>query len=693
MPNNSLIKEEWFPHSFFVFPPCHVEKHTHRETRSDVMDQRTALAIFLGWIGLVANLSAMDSWQIQVGGTQGISPHQALAQIAEHRRSHPDQPIDVIVADGTYQLERPLMITQEHSGKAKAPVRWLAAKDAKPVFSGGMPMRGFKAGADGIWRLPLPANLPAFDQCWMNGRRAQKARHPNQGFLLMKSVSEEMLTDKRARQTVTMNPQDMNIMQQLTPHDQSSMTMLMYHKWDNTRRSIELLDLAKAQISTVGKPMKSWNRWDSHTGVILQHFRAALDAPGEWYVDAKRVLHYLPHPGETPEKAEVVIPRLTQLLVIKGTAHQPVSDLSWHGIRFLHAGWRFPQTGFEPQQAAAAIEAVIQADFCDRIQLEKCEIAHTGMYGIWFRLQCHQNLVRSCWLHDLGAGGLRTGTMEYPAATGLASSHQTFDNNIIHDSGKEFPCAVGVWIGHSSDNLISHNDIGFMPYSGISVGWRWGYEPSVAKRNRIVDNHIHHIGDGLLSDMGAIYTLGPSEGTMISGNHIHHVTSYKYGGWGLYNDQGSTGIVMEKNLVHHTKSGSYHQHYGKENVLRNNILAFATEQQLQFTRAEEHQSFSIQGNIILWDRGPLYRGNGWKTGRFQATNNLYWRTDASDPGALPHETHSRFADPVFKDPASGDWTLSPNSPALALGFKPWDFRKSGVYGDDTWKKLSQKNEP
>jgi parallel beta-helix repeat protein len=168
---------------------------------------------------------------------------------------------------------------------------------------------------------------------------------------------------------------------------------------------------------------------------------------------------------------------------------------------------------------------------------------------------------------------------------------------------------------------------------------------------------------------------------VIRNNVIHDVDSRGYGGWGIYTDEGSTGILIENNVVYRTKSGGFHQHYGKENVVRNNVFAFAREGQIIRSRKELHLSFTFERNIVYWNEGPLL-GKTWSDDKFQLDYNLYWNSAGkpvqfdgkplADWQKRGQDVHSMIADPLFVDPAGGDFRLKDGSPALRLGFRQID---------------------
>jgi hypothetical protein len=376
---------------------------------------------------------------------------------------------------------------------------------------------------------------------------------------------------------------------------------------------------------------------------------------------------------------EVIAPKLEQLVRLIGQPEAGlwVEHLHLRNLTFAHAEWTLPPDQSGDGQAAVSVPGAVYFQGARWCSLRGCTVAHVGTYAVELGQGCEKNQIVRCTLRDLGAGGVKVGH---------DSSATTVSDNEIGDGGHYFHSAVGVWIGHSGDNRIVHNHIHDFYYTGVSVGWSWGYAPSKAVRNRVEYNHIHDLGKGVLSDMGGIYTLGVSPGTRLRYNHIHDVTSHAYGGWGLYTDEGSSGILLENNVVYRTKTGGFHQHYGQENVVQNNVFALAKEGQLQRTRIEEHLSFTFQRNIVYWTAGPLLTSN-WKDGHFQMDYNLYYLASGEpfDFAGLSFEewqktgqdVHSVIADPLFVDPEHGDFTLRPDSPALALGFQPIDLSQVG----------------
>jgi parallel beta-helix repeat protein len=213
-------------------------------------------------------------------------------------------------------------------------------------------------------------------------------------------------------------------------------------------------------------------------------------------------------------------------------------------------------------------------------------------------------------------------------------------------------------------------------------------------------NDIHHIGLGMLSDLAGVYTIDRSEtphGVIIRNNVVHDVESRGYGGWGIYFDDGTTGVIAENNIVYRCKSAGFHMHFGngnnlRENTVRHNIFALSREAEIQRSRDEPHLQFTFEDNIVYWKEGALLTGN-WGQQGYRFGRNVYWdgRFVGIDPEKAirfgpwtlqewrkrGQDLNSILADPLFVDPDKGDFTLKPDSPALKLGFSPIDVSNVG----------------
>jgi hypothetical protein len=207
----------------------------------------------------------------------------------------------------------------------------------------------------------------------------------------------------------------------------------------------------------------------------------------------------------------------------------------------------------------------------------------------------------------------------------------------------------------------------------------------------------------IVDDQAAIYPRGMQPGTIICGNLIRNIGNNEGRGWyaGIYLDEGTTGVVVEENTVFNTCGSCFNQHYGKDNIVRNNIFVNSLKGGYSIGRTKVKDvvsSLQVERNIIITRSGKSMVGGdhlknlaGDEDKGFRIDSNCYWQAGGGEDPLVDgkkmtwttwrsygKDLNSLIADPLFADPDHGDFTLKPASPAVAkLGFKPFDLSQVG----------------
>jgi hypothetical protein len=659
-----------------------------------------------GWSGRLAR----PNWRRSDGPFATLP--RAIAAVRETKREGKGRSgtgATIFVREGHYFLKEPLILKPEDSDLALA-----AYKTERPVLSSGRPIRDWKGvtlGGKRMWAAEIRGMGEGewfFHQLWVNGKRAVRARHPNHSYLSIAEVPDKTSDWTQGHTRFRFREGDFKGWKSVTNAEVVAMA-----RWVESRLPIISVDETQRIVSFGRRSVFELAAGDVYYAEGALDF---LDEPGEWCLDATAgTVYYLPRPGERIGEVEAIAPVLSQVLRLEGRleTNQFIERVTFRGLTFMHTEWYFP-AGFrggkgKPQttpapaievggfaQAAVGVPGAVWGEGVRNCSFQDCVFGQIGNYGLELARGCQRNRIIGCEFSDLGAGGIKIGE----GVIRESFAEQTRGNEImdchIHDGGKLFASGEGIWIGQSPDNRITHNLIHDFYYTGISIGWTWGYKPALATNNLVQFNHVHHIGvksdgDGpILSDMGGIYTLGRQPGTKILNNIWHDIAGARYGGWGIYFDEGSSGILAQSNLVYRTTHGGFHQHYGETNVVRNNIFAFGRDNQIQRTLPEAHSSFSFETNVVYFDSGPLLAGD-WSNENYQMDWNVYFdaRTNSTPEGLRlgpcsleawrdrGHDKNSMVSDPLFVAAREDDYRLKSDSPALKMGFEPIDLRNVG----------------
>ncbi|SEF15430.1 hypothetical protein SAMN05216533_7397 [Streptomyces sp. Ag109_O5-10] len=343
----------------------------------------------------------------------------------------------------------------------------------------------------------------------------------------------------------------------------------------------------------------------------------------------------------------------------------PVHDLVLSGLTFAYTTWNAPSAeGYVDNQAGVIwdpatrtpirIPAAVQVHRGTRISFSHDVVQHTGTSGIDLADQTQNSTVEDSAVTDTSGTGVSVGEVDdyYQTDPALMTSGNTVSGNTVQFPGQEYQDAVGVWVGHTRATTVSHNDIGYTPYSGMSVGWGWGWASSCtlqakqglpdpclhgttyAGGNKILGNHVHSVM-GALFDGGPIYTLGgqsaPSE---FAGNVLSECID---GCNMIYHDEGSSLWNTHDNVVRFA-NGS----------LWTNLWTPSIHDDTIHDNYSDTASYNNNGTDITFQQATVVTDGNWP----QAAQDII---KAAGPGTLPGRT---VDDDDLRISYTGSWSSS-----------------------------------
>jgi hypothetical protein len=563
----------------------------------------------------------------------------------------------------------------------------------KASISGGIPITGWTQVSGNTYSATVPQSI-FVNQLFINNQRIVRSRVPT-NFSDYLQYAAPLKDPSQARY---------GFQYQRGQFDYKSLVdamVVVYQSWTTSHHYIDHLIPANNTIifsNPSDRPIGSFTT-QANRRFHIENLCEALTPNSFCFVNETKTVTLMTDGSYDPAKAQIIASVYEYVVAITGKdVNQSAEDIIIDNLAIQHSAWNIGRTQQADSQAASFLEsASLYIANATSIVVSNVEVSHTGSYGIWVKEGTTNINIINSLVTDTGAGGIRIGQTILPVPTPTSSVN--IISNEVSYGGNVFPSGVGVISHRASDIVIADNLIHHHRYTGVSVGWQWGYAPSETSNVLVQGNYIHDTGRHILCDQGGIYTLGVQPGTVITNNVVKNVFSYAQAMWGIYLDEGSSQLVISNNVVYNIGWASMFQHYGANNTIINNVFARASlnppprrgdptaDGDVHIARTENHRSWTYTRNIVY----DTYQGSSHSAFKYDQpnirisfSNNLYYNT-YNTPLLFGYQSHqlsfsdwqktgqdngSVIADPLF----AGDvnqcdfFTVKANSPAAALGF-------------------------
>lgn len=425
--------------------------------------------------------------------------------------------------------------------------------------------------------------------------------------------------------------------------------------WADSCEKVLSLNLETKEITTV--PPHGVYGYKEGARYFVFNLLEELDQPGEYYLDRATGKLYVWPPNEN---AEIWVSLAEKPIVqIDGASHIIIRGFT---VEFTRGQGAVVKDG-------------------DHVRFENCTFANIGTSAIGIGGGSDSG-VENCVMYNLGEGGISISGGDRKT---LTSARLFADNNEIHDFGRRvrtYTAAVSV---AGVGNSVTHNLIYNAPHMAIGL----------SGNDHVIEyNEVHHVCMET-HDAGAFY-MGrdwTQRGNIVRYNFMHEM------GHGdvqaIYLDDWTSGVLVYGNICHGARRGVL-VGGGRDNVIENNIFVdcgtgvhidqrglgwaknyFNGETNTLFDRMKDvkgdqppYTDKYPELKTLLADEPALAKGNR-VIRNINVGDNWLDLTDGLTEQTPYLEIKDNFTkgDPGFVDVAKLNFTLKPDSPVFALGFK------------------------
>jgi hypothetical protein len=642
------------------------------------------------------------------------APFATLARAQQAARPHAGkEPVQVIIGGGTYYLPSTLVFTSADSGSANAHVIYRAAPGEAVILSGGQELElQWEPDGNGIWKAKVPlaendstrgATNEPFDQFFVNGQRMPMARYPNEDPTVRPYDGYAADAFSRERAAGWANPAGGYI------------HAMHRHHWGGYHYRITGKDPVGHILYEGG-----WQN-NRQLGMHPEHryvedIYEELDAPGEWFHDATaHTLYFFPPTGLDLNQATFEVVRLRHLVELQGHPEDPVRFVTLQGFTFQHAARTFMDTR----------EPLLRSDWTIYRGgavlfrgTEDCTIAdatfdQVGGNAIFVDHYNRRVSIRGCLIQDAGGNGIafvgdpgavRNPLFEYnqrqhfddiDLTPGPATDNYPADclveDCLITRIGRVEKQAAAIQISMARRITVRHCSIYEVPRAGINISeGTWGGH--LIEGCDVFDTVLETGDHGSFNSWGRDRYWG-LEGidldTVTLGEHRNlplldaiETTFIRRNrwrcdhGWDIDLDDGSSNYEIRDNLC---LNGGIKLREGFHRLVENNIMVNNSfHPHVWYGNSQD----VFRRNIVFTPYQPIQVNPPWG---LECDRNLFHQTDQLVPVPARQlqqqsgrDLHSLAADALFLDPATGDYRVAKDSPALALGFQSFAMDQFGV---------------